>query len=481
MEPIAFLTHKLKQIAISAAPPAAPPAAVTIPDILILFFSHQQITVPDLLRSEQVCKQWCAVIRQEHVHIWKPKLFGFPEGYCPALYGSESWRDLVSLWWAWRRPWVPQKTEPDVLKEIGVGKTLMRKGGGFVRDVADAYTFSGSCFNVHGVRPDGQVVVRDRRVTTHCAKIVHAFLETGISARPIHDVALFDHRHTSTIVRMTAHRDTGAGSDGRTVSEDYVFEDWETGTAIATKTKHKLILWDVPRGAIRGSDVILKSVGMFRESITLKRFNVSSADDDHHEPNLRASPAYSNANLYSFNDSFTASIIAPYIISLIPADNTKPMTYKLSLTPTSIHLNRLNLFVFCRTECLVFDLCLTFLYTLPTPDAPIATVSPLTNEIGDQMMFWHEVFENMPKSKKVAFIAGIALLDPRTRTKQYVHPEEYVPNRKLRRGSSRLTRKARKQKEWNAVYLMVVEYPVDGGGKRTGAAGVNRVYRRWIM
>ncbi|KAJ3045760.1 hypothetical protein HDV00_007886 [Rhizophlyctis rosea] len=48
---------------------------------------------------------------------------------------SFSWRDIVTMWWAWQRPWAPEWVRDEEVKELGVGETLSRQSHKVVRDL----------------------------------------------------------------------------------------------------------------------------------------------------------------------------------------------------------------------------------------------------------------------------------------------------------------------------------------------------------
>ena len=54
----------------------------------------------------------------------------------PPLYGQETYRDVLLLFYAWNRPWTPRVVEElGVLEELPVGETLKRTGNEFTRNV----------------------------------------------------------------------------------------------------------------------------------------------------------------------------------------------------------------------------------------------------------------------------------------------------------------------------------------------------------
>ncbi|KAJ3034532.1 hypothetical protein HDV00_004945 [Rhizophlyctis rosea] len=166
------------------------PSFQILADILLLLFAHPNISVPDLLICERTCKQWLLLIRSGQHQIWKQKLVeAFPEGCLPVLYGSECWRDVAILWYAWRRPWTPRRLRSVAVEEIEVQDVLPPKHV-VVRDVI-SFADSPLAHPVHvfGARPDGQVKLCNHHRSSLSSPILDiVFAETRNSARPISNI-----------------------------------------------------------------------------------------------------------------------------------------------------------------------------------------------------------------------------------------------------------------------------------------------------
>ncbi|KAJ3040515.1 hypothetical protein HDV00_010825 [Rhizophlyctis rosea] len=115
------------------------PNLATLPELLVPIFASA--SVPTVLTCERVCKQWSIIIRSGFVEqVWKPKFVqAYPEDCVPVMRGNENWRDVALVWFAWWNPWKPEWEEPTVLGEVGRGESLRRKEANVVRDLTNAF------------------------------------------------------------------------------------------------------------------------------------------------------------------------------------------------------------------------------------------------------------------------------------------------------------------------------------------------------
>ncbi|KAJ3054845.1 hypothetical protein HK097_000651 [Rhizophlyctis rosea] len=114
-------------------------------DVFLLILAHPSITVPTLLRLERVCKRLCALIRDSPIQIWKTKLLrsrSFTPKCLPVLYGQENWRDVAVIWHTWGRQWVPSEVGVVDVPQLHDGETLERCGNGILREVESIFRFS---------------------------------------------------------------------------------------------------------------------------------------------------------------------------------------------------------------------------------------------------------------------------------------------------------------------------------------------------
>ncbi|KAJ3036350.1 hypothetical protein HDV00_002823 [Rhizophlyctis rosea] len=331
------------------------PDVQTLPDILLLLFASPTSSVADLLKCERVCKQWCTLIRSNQIQIWKQKLVdGFPKGCLPVLYENELWRDAAVLWWAWRAPWVEDedgemfalsKVDEEV-EEVKFPKTLRRRGGGIVRDLATVIPVS--CNVVpRSLRSDGQIVLLVHSRCSVPVRIDVLFAETKSTARPISNVACeIDYLRTNIIGKQL--------NDG-----NLALETWDTGTSITHPAPYTRV------HAICGSQVLV-----YPNAEALK-CKVISLDD-----RTSATVTLDSKQSGAINQTFLA-----YIAPRFDPDDTTFHLILLSLlnkqqiasfflqgnrtTPPIIYMTRFNIFCDYDDKCWVFDFNLTLMYKLP--------------------------------------------------------------------------------------------------------------------
>ncbi|KAJ3034539.1 hypothetical protein HDV00_004952 [Rhizophlyctis rosea] len=208
----------------------------TCADILILLFAHPTITVRDLLTCERVCKQWLLVLRASQHQIWKQKLVdsrSFPPGCLPVLYGHEVWRDVVVLWWAWRRPWEPKDASWLEAEEVEVGDVVPRRDG-VVRDVTSAMNVDGpyrSRVKVFGTRPDGQIVVGDGRTKKFYRHIDRVLKETPSPTPTFKNISPIKFKRTNILTYNVESLNDGVVRRYSRVVE------WDTGEIIGQRPR----------------------------------------------------------------------------------------------------------------------------------------------------------------------------------------------------------------------------------------------------
>ncbi|KAJ3038893.1 hypothetical protein HDV00_012815 [Rhizophlyctis rosea] len=435
----------------------------TLPDILILIFTNPILSIPDLLRCEQVNKLWYGLIRRNSdVRVWRARLVaGFPEGCAPARYGMENWRDVATSWWAWSRPWEPaeaKRLKGAKVEVLEVGETLSRTQDGVVSDLV-----FGDSQRTVGIQPDGQIVVKR---TAHSA---FAFLDTVFAdtiVRAITDIASIPHIGGKALIRR---------SPPILDSFSYRLENWDTGNILARDRDLRvptrflkgifsshlegifegglLLPWKEP--SVRFVPIDNSSQVIIHEDSQLSinafsSFNTSSASNDCVLVRLgRLSHAYGTHDGTRFH----------YTLSVIRINDKRRVGYnKISCcTIDKIAVSKFNIFLSRRDhQHCVFDFHANHLYTL--------AIEP----------FWHDVYWRFnPSLEGDSWIVlthesaeYLTVLDPRARTYQ----RQERPS-----GHRRSEESGRKE----GYYFAVKEYSVDASGKRTGAEGRSRFFWKW--
>ncbi|KAJ3034299.1 hypothetical protein HDV00_005207 [Rhizophlyctis rosea] len=458
-----------------------------LPDVLTLLFAHPDITIPHLLKFEQVSKHWLSLIRSNHVQIWKVKInTGFPNGCFPTLYGQENWRDIAKVWWAWRRPWDEmrklEQAETADVQELGVGETILRTDGGYIRDVTDELS-NGEAHGIDtfGVRPDGQIIIADfvklRKGVYEKPRpyIDIIFTETKATARPITNIARIRHKITDLIVRNAKNV--------------YSFEGWTTGTRKKTITSLNTPGEFIFEESLCGSQVVFrrKEVQQNRQwHIILDSYSIQPPCNQT-EFTVRTHP---NGHFAS-NHSLLATTAShqqvdetaerggktfPHTIALLRLHDSKPLS-KIAIGTSSqivnLRLTRFNMLAFTRGgECLVFDLNLHLLHTIQLRTDVL--LGHMMEDVDDRMVF----------TKCEGGIGDVAEWDPKRGTlKGY--------SNRFRKGVMP-TGDGLEFMEFlglmgdhdvnsgSGYYFTTMEYPVDEAGNRTGASGVGRIYWRWV-
>ncbi|KAJ3033319.1 hypothetical protein HDV00_006509 [Rhizophlyctis rosea] len=430
---------------------------LTLPDFLILFFSHPDVTVPALLKYERVCKQWCTLIRRHQKEVWRSKLVAaFPEGCLPVLYGQETYRDVAVLWWAWCRPWVVTSEDRitivpgEVVEEIGVAETLGRTSGGFTRDMTSVIRTSALDCEPKGCRPDGQVVVR--RYDKPLCSIDTVFTETKATARTVTDVEHVEFLRTSILVRQP-------NINNKTVT----YEDWDSGSLIAQQP-------DVPYD----STLCGNHITMLHDHRSWDLFSVKNL-----------SSRITTGSIFVVNETICAKLDPnphPCRLTLTRLiDRTQIATYDLPQSESDIwviDLTRFNVVLvnhFTR-HIWVFDMKLNLLYKLSTR---------MRDEgLGDR--FWGMDVDDwgmrrMECDHEWADI-GFAFFDPKTRVYHRRPRPETLALADKKEGESieEIFGLSDNDDYKRGYYLTTIEYPVDEEGKRTGAGGKTRLYWRWV-
>ncbi|KAJ3037720.1 hypothetical protein HDV00_001369 [Rhizophlyctis rosea] len=415
----------------------------TFPDILILLFSLPNISVPNLLKSERVCKQWCTLIRNNQVQIWKSKLAaGFPEGCFPVRYGEENWRDVAVLWWAWRslgsggeRVDLPVDTSGDA-EVVKDGKGLSRRSDGVVRDLTNATSFLFAEY-VRGVRPIGETVLSHSPSDSLSIDTVLKDAETV--ARPIQHLAPdINFKRSSFVGRKPPNNKT-------------FYEIWASGDPSPTSLPH----WEDNPKTICGSHLSVESTE-----------TQPSGDDNHHIRIFPLDRASSPIHICTGHEEYIRYAMNESILVYIPQDPPRDLllvrlTTKQRIASchlphvpldAGVELTRFNVFYWNLDVYWVCDLKLNLLYQFPNhmaiPSNPKMTWYPW--EAADWTVI-HYVF-NGPKDRLV-------VLDPKMRRYRLLSTA-YPPN------------------EPRGYLFTTIEYPIDDEGKRTGAGGVNRYYWR---
>ncbi|KAJ3044798.1 hypothetical protein HDV00_000675 [Rhizophlyctis rosea] len=417
-------------------------AVQTLADILLVLFAHPNVSVADLLKCERICKQWCILIRSNQNQIWRQKLVdGFPEGCVPVRYGNEVWRDVTTLWWAWRRPWASADgtvVETDVaVGEVGVSETLKRRSDGVIRDMVAVYQISlGS--TTQGLRPDGQVIIAPSPPKHTYVDI--AFTETQSNARPITNIAgRPDMVRTTIIATLPGHDPEG----------DIVLEDWDTGTLIGQFPSDPAI------ETVCGSQITLAGNGIHIASIKdTSPFTISSQHVTH----------AINETVLAYLATVESALGPRHDLVLLRlADKSRIASFAFpeEVVYHDFWITRFNVFLLCETECLVFDLKLHLLHKLP------ADVNFQGEESSISRVFdWGIVLD--------PYVSGgvenvLLVADPKVRK----YTRVVVPYK-----GSVLERGQQNPPANPGYYFATMEYPLNDGGSRTGAGGVLRHYWR---
>ncbi|KAJ3039892.1 hypothetical protein HDV00_011675, partial [Rhizophlyctis rosea] len=419
-----------------------------LPDILVHLFASFDVSIPDLLLCERVCKQWYTIIRSSHVQIWKAKLVrGFPEGCYPVLYGEENYRDVATLWWAWMRLGnggeVREFEVMEGVEELRGSEGLMRRSGGVVLDLTTAHAL-GLPYPC-GVRPTGQVVIENdsanKKPSPDDTHIDTVFTESSIISSPIQNLA-YD---------VIYKRPNIAVCDPPDGSVNFELRHWDTGNATLS-----------PVLPLRGHNHFICGSQLSIEYGTgTSRFNIIYSSTTSSTISLHCT--YSIESLCAMTESLVAHIPAgiPGTLRLMRLkDRQQLASYTLPIDERCdwIELTRFFIILVCRRDCWVFDMKLNLLYKLPYEFAvPVNNVErqcvlTLTED-------WGILFAAIQPRMDV-----FRILCPKLRSyRTLVTPLE---------GNEEEKRKG--------YYFSTIEYPVDGKGRRTGGVGKNRYYWRWL-
>ncbi|KAJ3034530.1 hypothetical protein HDV00_004943 [Rhizophlyctis rosea] len=420
-------------------------AVETLPDILLLLFAHPSLSVPDLLT--------CAGQHQ----IWRQKLVeAFPEGCLPVLYEREIWRDLATLWWAWRRPWTPGQTVAETtLEEVEVGDVLPRKVG-VVRDLTAVRDFGSMRGGAKGGRWDGQIVIAGIAVwptkNSIKPKIDVVFEETPTTVRPVQNISrrcIF--QRTDIITSLSVERQ----------QHEITAQDWDTGKVLAripVKSSFDCnicghYMWERNEKEVR----FFSLDGNFANSTSIQPFQPRF-----HE---RCAP------LHAFNETVFAWVSPAPASGLFSHLNIARLLVRKTvasfrLSPWShskgLELTRLNVFLkFSDGDCWVFDLKLNPLYTCA--------------EFAPARIFDWMAVGGVGKNDMYNW-------DPKTQTRKDCKVPKRLVSTGLRNGDWESI-SVRGMAEWTnkgSYFFSVIEYPVDDTGRRTGAGGTSCYYWRWL-
>ncbi|KAJ3045929.1 hypothetical protein HDV00_006195 [Rhizophlyctis rosea] len=443
---------------------------IIVPDVLILIFAQNSISIADLLWFEQVCKQRCTIIRLNPIQIWKPKLVqAYSRDCCPVLYGQENWRDVATLWLAWNRLWNWPSLEENVttVDEVGVSETLVRRKEGQMRDVVD-YQCSVSareCSNPQGGRTDGRTIVKGI-IRPGAASTDVLIAATKADTGPtLHDVVPTMYKRTKIVLRRP-HK-----------SNDIVAEGVENA-AVATR-----ILKSSGIHSVCGDNALIKTG---HGDVQLLSLNNATS--------VRTFPR--NIVSYAMNETIVATIDSsrPNFVTLIRVSDNSEIASCAVGSAQAVFMTRFNVFVETSDQKLfVYDFQLNLLnpgsdgwcwskiserYSIRgLKEGPIYSRSLSGGCFGDWMMFFYPFWCGDDRCNLVVF----------------------EPKRRVFRRFVRVGRKApsphahgEAMKRWNAqnrasvvcsavgYWFVTMEYPVDEEGRRTGAGGQTKVYWRWL-
>ncbi|KAJ3045937.1 hypothetical protein HDV00_006203 [Rhizophlyctis rosea] len=436
----------------------------TLPDILTILFSNVNITVLTLLRCEQVCKQYCTIIRTYDRQIWKSKLQQvLPEEYLPPLVGHESWRDLATLWWAWNRPWVPQWVEGENIEDLGINKTILRENDVVVRDLVYSHRLPQTQRNYHpytalGVMPDGQTIVRHARGTS-----IDSIFEETIP-RSIMNISYVSHIRTDALARYSQNPSRTYQTNDETSLDCTYIENWSTGTILhGTSARfidlpadthiiyiHNAHIQLLTRGDQSAQQFISLKDPSRRMKFPLRNPDGSSILSSNFNGIILALLLYNRTNLtyLTLHNINTSQIIAS---TVLPSD----------FTALNVSLSRFHAFLYSTTECRIYSLTATYLYTLPICEnlSPVFTAYPKM-EFDNLMLLWKR------ETELEGEIDQVVVFDPMRRTK--------------RRMVHRFQDQEYEERRFRGYYFTMREFPVGEDGKRSGAPERNRVFWRGL-
>ncbi|KAJ3041424.1 hypothetical protein HDV00_009404 [Rhizophlyctis rosea] len=436
-----------------------------LPDVLALIFAHPSTTVPDLLLCERVCRHWNALIHTHQAHIWKPKLKPcFPSGCLPPRHGEETWRDLACLCWAWRRPWDPSQTQnqgPDiVVKELQKGETMLKKTKSVVRDLVGSY---GTTYDTHAIRPSGHIL-KSKSPRRTPIFIDTLFTETLSTTRAnIHHLAWTHHHGTTILVR------TGP---------DLQWEDWDTGIVICSSeslgfTEEDMNAWVASETTCHGSSISLYHVVMSGDELTHNLLLIPNRDPPSRFT-FRLPPTFTHLSLNETLLAFLTKDIESNTTTLTlhsTTSKTPAPLYKTTLpqswseTIRNFIMTRFNIFILAGRHVHIYDLRAGYLHAVTLP----GTIPENDFSMEKRNMDWVLVCETVKEgggggggdeSGEEGNEKEIWVLDPKWRSR-----------RRVRRGGGEGEGEDNRKEGRDGYFFFTVEYPVDGEGNRTGAAG----------
>ncbi|KAJ3035567.1 hypothetical protein HDV00_003666 [Rhizophlyctis rosea] len=414
----------------------------TLPDILIHLFSSPNVSVADLLKCERVCRQWCALIRNNQVQIWRAKVVEeFPEGCLPVRYGEEVWRDVAILWWAWRRLGSSGRgMEVNPVGEgrlLGGSETLTRRGDGVVRELASAHSPDFSHPYPFAVRPTGDSILQMSDINLPKVLFDNVFTPKKVISRPTQHFkspVLVNHIRSNVIECTTP--------DGGVGYEDWVASQRKALPPLAGADTTVICRNQILRVHTRTDETptaIIKTFSIENPSFVIER---------------RTGPHWPEA---AINETVLAYIPKPFAQTLYLVrlkDNKQLASYSLPrelLYYTDIRITRFIVLIWCHPDLLIFDMKLNLLCKLPCPiRLPGREREYEFLKVEDWMIIWERGFDEF------------LVFDPMEGSYQVVrHPDESEGND-------------------DGYQFSTIEYPIDEKGRRTGARGVVQHYWRWL-
>ncbi|KAJ3036096.1 hypothetical protein HDV00_003072 [Rhizophlyctis rosea] len=384
----------------------------TLPDLLILVFAHPAVTIPDLLACEKVCKQWGTLIRNNSVQIWKLKIVkGFPDGCLPVLYGSENWRNVAALWWAWRRPMVRRpKGAADLRDSTG----LRRRSDGVVRDLA---TMTGGVQKyevaAQAIRPEGRLIIESLLGWYFSEPPFVDTVFADIPARQIEDIfSGIRYVRTTHVLRhiepCDIHYGWGTVEEGKECS--VVIEDWEFDTNDMS----------IPIGDACSTWVIGSNVLQFETSQQDALFTIRSIRDlSLRFEGRRSAPSKMRIAFAAANETVIAYITqhhgGPLTLCVSRLSDQKLIaSYILTVVDcTKLWITRFNVFLVAKLvhsfqSLMVFDFELNLLSTHRQSPKHVMV------EPNDWCIYWRTPHHAKPEEEEVV------VLDAKKRTWAYI-------------------------------------------------------------
>ncbi|KAJ3031885.1 hypothetical protein HDV00_008096 [Rhizophlyctis rosea] len=344
------------------------------------------------------------------------------------------------------------------------GDHLVRRSDGVVRDLTYAYTdHSTEYWKPLGVRPAGEAVLEhdhnERKVV-----IDTVFAETIVTTSSVENLADgIGYQRPNVLARTLP---TG----------ERTYEDWESGEPILSWSR---LPHPCSSKIICGSQLTaIKCGGTGLDPVFITCSDTKSERVVSHEFQL------SGFCTFATNESIIAYIPTHQKMKLILLrlkDKQRIAEYDLPNHETvcELYITRFIVIVLCKAQYWVFDLNLNPLFNIPRHLEDPDSYEFIRAED------WGLVFT--PFHYYRFLFKVLAVLDPKVgRFRKLSTPLNKIwEERKKERESEREEGKDddvtwQDMNDRRGYYFSTIEYPVDDEGRRTGAAGTNQHYWRWV-